>query len=286
MLYRAQVQYQVTQYSALWAHSSTTLADLLKTALESHRRALHLDPTNADILFNTAQVLTSLAETVIDQNVAITSDDTGATALTSTGLLREAIVLFQQCLVRQEVLYTQSQELTHTLPPADNDYFIPGAPSWSSIEGNNADMQHGEWALIEEPVTKDSLIDTALALLEALAALCGFVNGECNLVNIDRIAQSLLKETVAVHVQGLDDDKVLEVHLAYAKFKALLLEAQFRGTSIDLNMYSNSLAEIFETNSYEPIVRVGAFLQQYVFYHLMIFCKVSARTSYFPLLPC
>ncbi len=140
--------------------------------------------------------------------------------------------------------------------------------------------------LIEEPVTKDSLIDTALALLEALAALCGFVNRERSLVNIDRTAQSLLKETVAVHMQGLDDDKVLEVHLTNARFKALLLEAQFRETSIDLNTYNSCLADIFKTNSYEPIVRVGAFLQQYVFYHLIIFCKVPARTSYLPLRPC
>src|ERR1700712_411121 len=79
--------------------------DLLKETLLSHRYALSLDSTNADVLFNTAQVLTSLAEKLSEiKNDADAREN-------SISLLQEAVELFSSCLTKQELDFEEFQAL-------------------------------------------------------------------------------------------------------------------------------------------------------------------------------
>ncbi|KAK1091615.1 hypothetical protein LTR48_005943, partial [Friedmanniomyces endolithicus] len=59
---KARLELEITQRPALVSHIGLPLVDLLRQTLESHRYALRLNEANPDALFNTSQVLTSLAE--------------------------------------------------------------------------------------------------------------------------------------------------------------------------------------------------------------------------------
>ncbi|KAK6605391.1 hypothetical protein H4I95_05197 [Botrytis cinerea] len=163
---RARVLYELTQYPKLRAQLPGTLLDLLSAALEASRFALSLKQDNADILFNTAQVLTSIAE--------VTSETRNVGNDNNLALLEEAIELFQRCLTLQEYQYTESQTQAESAPISDDDPDMEeGGVSLSNP--NSEPPQDDRWASIVEPVTLETLLDTVVAQLQTLAILCGLV---------------------------------------------------------------------------------------------------------------
>ncbi|QSZ35581.1 hypothetical protein DSL72_008451 [Monilinia vaccinii-corymbosi] len=236
---KARVLYELTQYPKLAAQVPGTLLDLLITALEASRYALGLNQDNADILFNTAQVLTSIAE-VTSETRDIGNDD-------NLALLEEAIELFQRCLTLQEYQYTQSQAQAGFVPTSESDPDSEegGAPL---SDANSQPPQDDRWATIIEPVTLDTLLDTLIAQLQTLTLLCGLVNVDAGrgLPWIEEYSSPLIGQKLPNYLQGTTD-REQEAGLAKSNFVAALADANFRVQRIDIGTYERVLNDAYSS---------------------------------------
>jgi tetratricopeptide (TPR) repeat protein len=222
---------------------------ILHIALQSHRDALVLDQDNADVLFNTAQVLTSLAEVLTESKRPSEGKIDEAMKY-----LNEALELFQRCLVLQELRYTECQEEFKMMDSNNGD-----ATSQTMVEeqtseetetaseqvlGSDSPVRE-EWAAVIEPVTKDTLIDTAVAQLETLATLCGLLAlvGGNALAWVEEYSYDLLRTKIAAYVEGTGREQ--EVGLARARFLAALTEVLYRIGRIDVETYQRELSGAF-----------------------------------------
>jgi hypothetical protein len=212
------------------------LMSVLEQTLASHRYALGLDQDNADTLFNTAQVLTSLAEEV--------AKDDSLSAASAVTYLEEALELLQRCLTLQEFRYTESQEraaearqVLEEAGAQDESMDEPSSTGQDSEDG----LDDERWASIIEPVTKDTLIDTGLAQLSALTTLCGILGSSPQAPNVPSLAwieeysSTLLSVRLPTLVEG--SERSVEVGIARAVFITAMLEAGYRKGQIDAQTY-------------------------------------------------
>ncbi|OKL59707.1 hypothetical protein UA08_05139 [Talaromyces atroroseus] len=250
---KARVQYEITQHPKLATQLPAPQMKILQIALQSHRDALVLDQDNADVLFNTAQVLTSLAE-------ALTESKRPSEGKIQEAMkyLNEALELFQRCLVLQELRYTECQE-DFKMMDSDNNDDNDAMPQSSGEEtpeekeretasekdqGSDSPVQE-EWAAVVEPVTKNTLVDTAVAQLETLATLCSLLalDGGNALAWVEEYSYDLLRTKIAAYVQGTDREQ--EVALARARFLAALTEVLYRSGRVDVETYQRELSGAF-----------------------------------------
>lgn len=163
---KAHLQYELCQDPRIAPQLGPRL-DVLRETLNAHRYALRLNEENADILFNTAQVLTSISEEIEGSGDASQKSD-------AVQLLREAMELFNACLSRQEMQYYEREaEL------ADAQDQLAHAPVMGESEPNQESMDAastssepaGQWATVEEPITGSTLLETSLAQLSCLSSL-------------------------------------------------------------------------------------------------------------------
>jgi len=256
--------------------------DLLQEALASHRYALKLDETNADILFNTAQVLTSLAEEFDDEDEYEADDNDIPPAI---ALLQEAIELFESCATRQEMQFEEIQanqgEIEPNTQPEKSQSI--NASDDSSIEDGSKE----EWALIAQPVTPLTLLETATATLTAITSLVsaystapeGSIQGSSALAAISSMGVKILDSKLPTYLRLLaampkqemetDESHIIslssatgassrpmnidlahaatqEVTLAAALFRASLAEAEFRLRLTSVTEYAARLKETFQ----------------------------------------
>lgn len=217
---------------------------MLQTALQSHKNAVILQQDNADALFNTAQVLTSLSEEVT--NSKHPSDIQLSQAV---NCIHEALELFQRCLLVQELRYTESEEQTRQLQAqfAENnnrpDDEVQNEPA-ADNEGAPQEPPE-EWAVVVEPVTKNTLIDTTLAQLETLTTLCNLLtfNPGAGLAWVEEYATDQLRAKISAYVQG--SDRQYEASIAYARFTCALHEVAYRSGRIDIQTYHGEIARVF-----------------------------------------
>ncbi|PGH17126.1 hypothetical protein AJ79_01264 [Helicocarpus griseus UAMH5409] len=238
---KARIQYEITQHPRLVTQLPAPLVEILHIALKSHRQALTLQQDNADILFNTAQVLTSLAEAITEGKHATEQQTHEASKY-----LQEALGLFQRCLGVQEIRFTEGQAQDQDQDQGEGMAESGGmgeAGADQSMEGEAAQAE--QWATVIEPVTKDTLVDTAVAQLETLATLCGLLTFDpgSTLAWIEEYSADLLREKIAAYVEGTDRQN--EVALARAKFISTLAEVSFRSGRIDFDTYKNELSGAF-----------------------------------------
>ncbi|KAA6416174.1 MAG: hypothetical protein FRX48_00894 [Lasallia pustulata] len=231
---KARVQYEITQNPRLASQLPTPLIHLLQIALDSNRYAVTLNQENADGLFNTAQVLTSLAETVGEGRHA--SEEARDQALK---MLQAALELFQRCLTVQEFQFTRAQEQAGM--PEDDATNTED----NSTVNDNPTSEGERWASIIEPITKDSLLDTALAQLETLTTVCGLVSsqGASAFAWIEEYSRNLLQPKIAAYIDGTNRNH--EVALARANFTAAYSDASFRAGQLDLPTYERDLTAAF-----------------------------------------
>ncbi|RLL99075.1 hypothetical protein CFD26_107112 [Aspergillus turcosus] len=240
---KARLQYEITQHPKLAAQLSAPLLDALQIALQSHREALNLEQDNADALFNTAQVLTSLAEVATDTKHPSDEQLSGAIKL-----LQEAIELFQRCLVLQELRYTEMQE---QLKQMETEYM--GPPEEEMKQAQEAMDMAGEsdrsepqeqWAAVIEPVTKNTLVDTAVAELDTLTTLSNLLtfNPGVGLAWVEEYSSDLLQK-IPVYLEG--SERQYEASLARAKFKCALSELVYRSGRIDVETYHREIMRAF-----------------------------------------
>jgi hypothetical protein len=149
---------------------------LLEETLKSHRAAMALNAGNTDVRFNTAQVLTSLAEGILESETQPTAKVPART------LLEEAVDLFTGCLASQQQEYEQlraqfaesqaDQSAQEQQTPAQQG--VGGASQEEDMEtASTTSSSPGEWATVEEPLTPETILETCTAQLNALTTLLG-----------------------------------------------------------------------------------------------------------------
>ncbi|PYH42774.1 uncharacterized protein BP01DRAFT_404501 [Aspergillus saccharolyticus JOP 1030-1] len=239
---KARVQYEVTQHPKLKAQLSAPLGDVLHEALESHRLALALEQDSSDALFNTGQVLTSIAEILTDSKHP--SDERLSRAVK---LLQEAIELFQRCLLLQEMKYTELQEQIKQLESGDagQSEVMTQSTIHSELSPETKSDEQEQWAAIIEPVTKDTLVDTAIAQLDTLTTLCNLLtfNPGVGLGWVEEYSSDLLQKRIATYVEG--SSRQHEAALARAKFTCGLNELLYRSGQIEPETYFNQVSQAF-----------------------------------------
>lgn len=213
---------------------------MLEQALQSHRQAASLNHDNADVIFNTGQVLVSLAE-------AIEGDD-----LRSLQCLEESLRLFHDCFTKQEALLAQSVTMESSqADPSDEVEDEGGVLLDSSVddshEGNDSEVDM-QWASVVEPTTSASLAETCTAALDALAVLFSTISLE------QSETLGTLLELSAGWMQKLDnnvaDVEDLDIHddarCSMLKCQSAAAEATFRFGRCDIATYSQRIKEVIE----------------------------------------
>lgn len=242
---RARVQYEITQHPKLAAQLPAPQAEILQIALQSHRDALKLEQDNADALFNSGQVLNSLAEAISDSKHP---DD--EQLMQASTYLQEAIELFQRCLVLQEMKYTEMQEQIEQMesvgPETQAPQHIPQSAEPRVGEAQAENEEQEQWAAIVEPVTKNTLVDSAVAQLDTLTTLCNILtfNPSGGGVGwVQEYSSGLVQTRLPAYVEG--SDRQYEAGLARARFICALHEVLYRGGHTDVQTYQKEVGQAF-----------------------------------------
>ena len=94
---------------------------------------------------------------------------------------------------------------------------------------------------MEEPVTKDALLDTTIAQIDTLTAVCSLGSSHTGLAWVEEYYRTTLKDKVLFY----GSSRRHEAALAQAKFTCALSDAAFRGGRLDLPTYENELNAAF-----------------------------------------
>ncbi|KAF4302351.1 Tetratricopeptide-like helical [Botryosphaeria dothidea] len=155
---KALLEYQIAQDLSIAAQIGPPLVDLLRQALESHRFALSLNPNNLDILFNTANVLSDLADRV-SKGEAIQ-------------LLQESVQHIRHCLERQVQEYESLQAAFQAANSGDASGGVV-LPSESAQDKSSSGSSGEEYATVEEAVTESAILDSIFFMANIIADLLG-----------------------------------------------------------------------------------------------------------------
>jgi hypothetical protein len=248
--------------------------------LNSHRFAISLNPTNTDILFNAAQVLTSLAETSLESGTQETNKGS------ARALLEEAVHIFTECLENQQREYEQMQaDIAKAQASGEYQEAWEGGVSLNDNQAaeeeeeteaaSSSSEAPGDWATVEEPLTPEAILETCTAQLGALTTLLGLYDPS-DLANIEKKAHdgsdtATAKIPALINLMGAnpstqakDEPKagptlsigasaVEEVTttakddaiLATANFQATIAEVAYRSGRSDSTQYAQTVEQIF-----------------------------------------
>ncbi|KAI4141020.1 MAG: hypothetical protein LQ341_003635 [Variospora aurantia] len=228
------------------------LLALLQTALVSHRYALHISQDNAELLFNTGQVLTSLAELISEGSL----EQTGVSNADPLHLYQEALEFFQSCLSLQEYQLTQAEAEANASARGSMDVAQRDAgvgEGNSSVPNRQASSDEDHWATIVEPVTRNTLLDSLLAQVETLTSVCGLLSarGTDDPGWVEQYYQSLLHERIMLAAK--ETGRYHEFTLTTAKFRCALAEAGFSTARLDISTYEREIAAAYEGLVDSPI---------------------------------
>lgn len=251
---KARLELELATHPVLLRVLDVPVRVILEQSLASHRYALNLVDDNADLLFNTAQVLTAVAENVANEGSL--SDET------VVQYLQQALELQGRCLQFQATKLAESHKFqTDMLRQADDSEDDGGAMVDSTTTSAFEDQdEKGQWVSIIEPITTDSLIDTVLAQISTLTTLCSVMvtqiaeHGDSRpLVSpawleeyFNKLIEGDLQDLIK-HSETAFQNRAAEVLVSKATFQASLLELAFRTKSIDLETYREQLDVAFHT---------------------------------------
>lgn len=215
--------------------------DLLRQALASHRYALRINNgESVDILFNTAQVMVSLAE-----NIGETSRQHSDEAV---ALLHEALELLNACFTRQEMLLEEQNQSFG----GDGD----GGVKLDSSQGGRdttvsapyATDKEEQMVTIETPVTASELLDTARASLTTITLLAS-LDDESGLSTLASMAQALSETRIPQIVAMLTTEEQTTVNddiaLERASLVSALATAEYKANRISELTFQSRL-QVFE----------------------------------------
>ncbi|KAL8941198.1 MAG: hypothetical protein Q9211_001912 [Gyalolechia sp. 1 TL-2023] len=166
-------------------------------------------------------------------------------------MFQEALGLFQRCLGLQEYQFGQPEVDTRasTLGPMEldqgaGDATKSNAPEPAQFDGEPSDDD--TWAIIVEPVTHCTLLDTLLAQVETLTSVCGLlsVQGTSDPSWVEQYYQDLLQDRIVAAAK--ETERQHETRLAQAKFNCALADAGFGTSRVDLPMYEREIVAAYE----------------------------------------
>ncbi|KAA8892738.1 hypothetical protein FN846DRAFT_982211 [Sphaerosporella brunnea] len=236
---KARLEYKVSQEREFVPRGE--LLGLLETALQSHRECMRLDPQNEDALFNTAQVHSSLADALLN------SRDGDPTTLKPAAIehLCTACEIFSKCLEKQEALFASYSQP----PPAIDETMeqdqetggvsLPGQPSDDTM----ADAEDEQYAVIQEPVTLSTILDTLIELLTTLSTLLPLLTSPSATI---ATAESLLSDRLQALIPSLPERQT-EIFITAAVLRCAIAESLFRSTS-DVAKWEEAIAQAFGTD--------------------------------------
>ncbi|KAH7026070.1 uncharacterized protein B0I36DRAFT_329817 [Microdochium trichocladiopsis] len=248
---KARVQLEICTHPVLVSQLKQPLLEVLQIALASHRYALQLGADNIDTLFNTAQVLRSIAEEVAGADDLPSSD--------AIKLLEEAWELQSKCFEIQKVRYLESQEeerIANEQAASESSSAVPPpapeTPAEAGADGAEEDQgeeEEEQWVSVVEPVTKDTLIDTVVSQLETLTTLCSILTDAPD--SAPPSALSFAEKHSTDLVQSLPEltrdntERLQEVALAKANFVSSLLAAGTKAGKLEPATYKKELDAVF-----------------------------------------
>ncbi|MCJ1437360.1 hypothetical protein MMC27_006747 [Xylographa pallens] len=238
---KARLQYDISQQPRLLAQLPVSTIGLLELALESHRSALKLKQDDADVLFNTAQVLTSLGELRGEGSSTYSPEREDALKK-----FQEAIELFQRCFAVQEYQLNEAQAMMTDAPMPDS--LADEASDHPTTEELGSQFPGEEqWASIIEPITTNALLDTTVAQIETLTVMCGLMISQdpAGVPWLEEYSRPLLQRATSL-VEGTD--RVQEVSLSMANFKCAFADTAFRTGRLDLTTYQEEINNAFGTD--------------------------------------
>lgn len=282
---RANLEYNITEDERIVAQLGNRTA-LLGETLISHRFAISLNPNNTDILFNAAQVLSSLAEASLESGAQ------EAGKYEAIPLLEEAVDVFTACLERQQKEYSQMQaEIAQA--QASGEYQEawegkreeqPNAQEQDMETSSASSDGPGDWATVEEPVTPETILETCTAQLGALTSLVGLYDPSTDLSNIEKRVQDGLQTAntiIPALIQLVDNTPPMkpipepqagptlsigsasteeeatttprdDAILAAAHFQASIAEVTYRSASSNSTQYAQAVEQAFGTLTKAP----------------------------------
>ncbi|KAF2095534.1 hypothetical protein NA57DRAFT_59530 [Rhizodiscina lignyota] len=287
---KAHLQYELYQDPRILPHLGPRL-EILKETVQAHRYALRLNEQNADVLFNTAQVLTSLAEELDDEGASGSQEN-------AIQLLQEAVELFSSCLSRQEMeFYERQSDLAEAQVQFDNMAASAETQTEEVIETSSTTSEPAQqWALIEDPITADTLLESALAQLSCLSTLISLSVPvpSSTLASLTEIANPLIQTKISSYISLIpttstkdvestaslpvlsitsnatatftpstqtqvprnpQSEARAEANIAVANFRAVAADAEYRSSLADLETYAVRLKDAFETIVGDEIAR-------------------------------
>ena len=96
---------------------------------------------------------------------------------------------------------------------------------------------------MEELVNQDTLLDTTIAQLDTLTAICSLGSSHTGLAWMEEYYRTRLKDKISFYVDG--SSRGDEAALAQANFTCALSDAAFRGGRLDLSTYEKELNAAF-----------------------------------------
>ncbi|KAI8964255.1 hypothetical protein F5Y11DRAFT_100496 [Daldinia sp. FL1419] len=243
---KARVQLEIATHPILVEQLQQPLRVVLDEALASHRYALKLDPENSDALFNASQVLTSIAESIANDE----DDESARTEAEAMKVLREALDLQTACLSLQEQKYQEFLEqerfANEQVEDSGEKEAVTSGPGAGSGAGTAEEDE--EWFNVVEPVTSDTLLDTLLAQLATLTTFCSILGSSPGaappntLAWAEDVSSGLVEKVRAISRD--QPDRLQEVALTRANLASAMLEAGYRSGKIDAETYSQELNSV------------------------------------------
>lgn len=263
---KARLQLELSQNPTLLEHIGVEETAWLQETLASHQYASSLNSDNPDVLFNTAQVLSSLAELYAEE-------DQMAQAI---AFWEQDLEILSTTLATQEIRFEQHQAdlAAAAAEAAAEDGGVPlgdaqndGGAASEAVTGESADTEMGEEsATIEEPVTAFDLLDTVHASMQALIGLMAamIAHDASSRGNLLEMANFLTK-TKAAHYLSLlpeareqianEEDATeapgsmasyrVETARLYAQLVSVHAQGEYESQRMDLATWGSRLDEAF-----------------------------------------
>ncbi|KAI0597079.1 hypothetical protein F4775DRAFT_265330 [Biscogniauxia sp. FL1348] len=255
---KARLELEVATHPNLSDALDVPIVDLLRQTLSSHQYATELEPENSDTLFNMAQVLTALAETIMQDHPV------GSSEKEALNFLEQALDYQGRCLAIQQQAFIKSQlEFEQAMrEDVNNETGIHDPPTGHETTSapKTQDEEEEQWVSVVEPVTADTLLDTIIAQVHSLTTLCSSVNYALPILSDNEATTSLgwiesfstklltgtLPDIVNEHRDALSNEHLSEAALAKAIFTGEFLEVSFRAHAIlDPQIYKRELNAAF-----------------------------------------
>lgn len=266
---KARLELEIATHPSLVKALDVPVTNVLQQALASHRYAVSLDPDNADTLFNTAQVLTTIAEYIAKDDA---TPDTAALPY-----LEEALERQNRCLDIQHTKFADSQNIHEAAVNQnmdDDDDDIQDEDGGAKLDANTTSVyeeqtqeQQEQWFSIIEPVTANTLVDTVLSQLGTLTTLCTILTSSLTATSSDQLPispawiESYSNNLTTSILPSLMSDsanteqlspRISEVHRTQSIFTASLFDLAFHTQSINSETYLTNLTTTFSRPGIDP----------------------------------